>query len=84
MGTINSNCLQKCSVKELISYPMPLYGTIVRKINVTLKGVRYSEKLQLTAALCNEILLQWQIWLMFLWESKFATAKIEYTFEMGM
>ena len=29
---------------------------IASKINVTLKGVRLSEKLQLTAALCNEIL----------------------------
>ena len=29
--------------------------TIASKINVTPKGVRLSEKLQLTAALCNEI-----------------------------
>ena len=29
--------------------------TIASKINVTTKGVRLSEKLQLTAALCNEI-----------------------------
>ena len=28
---------------------------IASKINVTPKGVRLSEKLQLTAALCNEI-----------------------------
>ena len=32
--------------------------TIAGKINVTPKGVRLSEKLQLTAALCNEIWLQ--------------------------
>ena len=31
------------------------YGTIASKITVTPKGVRLSEKLQLTAALCNEI-----------------------------
>ena len=30
-------------------------GTIASKINVTPKGVRLSQKLQLTAALCNEI-----------------------------
>ena len=29
--------------------------TIASKINVTPKGVKLSEKLQLTAALCNEI-----------------------------
>ena len=29
--------------------------TIACKINVTPKGVRFSEVLQLTAALCNEI-----------------------------
>ena len=32
-----------------------MYTTIASKINVTPKGVRLSEKLQLTAALCNEI-----------------------------
>ena len=32
---------------------------------------------QKTAALCNEI------WLMLLWASKFATAKIEYSFKIG-
>ena len=31
------------------------YGTITIKITVTPKGVRLSEKLQLNAALCNEI-----------------------------
>ena len=30
-------------------------GTIASKINVTPKGVRFLEKLHLTAALCNEI-----------------------------
>ena len=30
-------------------------STIASKINVTPKGVRLSEKLQLTAALCDEI-----------------------------
>ena len=30
-------------------------STIASKINVTLKGVRVSEHLQLTAAHCNEI-----------------------------
>ena len=29
-------------------------GTIASKINATAKGVRLSEKLQLTAVLCNE------------------------------
>ena len=32
-----------------------LEGIIASKINATPKGVRLSEKLQLTAALCNEI-----------------------------
>ena len=35
--------------------------TIASKINVTPEGVRLSVKLQLTAALCNEIWPQWQI-----------------------
>ena len=33
-------------------------GTIASKINVTLYGLRLSEKLQLIATLCNEIWLQ--------------------------
>ena len=32
-----------------------LLCTIASKINITSKGVRSSEKLELTAALCNEI-----------------------------
>ena len=35
-----------------------ILGTIISKINVNHKGVRLSEKMQLTAALCYEILLQ--------------------------
>ena len=41
-----------------------------------------SDKLQLTAALCNVFWPQWQIWLMLLWESKLARAKIECSLEM--
>ena len=37
---------------------------IASKINATPEGVRLSEKLKLTAALCNENWPQWQIWLM--------------------
>ena len=47
------------------------------------KDARLSDKLQLTAALCNEIWPQKQIWLLLLWASKFATANIESSFEMG-
>ena len=32
-----------------------ILGTITSKINATPKGVRLSENLQLTTALCNEI-----------------------------
>ena len=35
--------------------PGVLKSTTTSKINVTLKGFRLSKKLQLTAALCNEI-----------------------------
>ena len=52
-------------------------NSIASKINGTPKGARLSEKLQLTAALCNEIRP------ILLWASKFATAKIECSFEMG-
>ena len=40
--------------------------------NVTPNGVRFSEKVELTVALCDEIWPQWQIWLMLLWARKFA------------
>ena len=67
----------------LCSLQQKLECTIASKTNGTPKGVRLSEKLQLTAALCNEIWPQLQIWLLLLWASKFATAKIECSFEMG-
>ena len=41
-------------ILPIIKY-IALKGTIADIINVTSKGVRLSEKLQLTAALCNEI-----------------------------
>ena len=54
------------------------WGTIASKINVTPKCVWLSEKLHLTAGVCNEIWPQWKNWLMLLWASKFATAKIDF------
>ena len=44
---------------------MGIIGT-TSKVHVTPKGVRLSGKLQLIAALCNEIWPQSQIWLMLL------------------
>ena len=52
-------------------------------LNVTPEGVRLSGKMQLSAALCNKIWPQQQIWLMLLWASKLAAIKIECSFEMG-
>ena len=40
-------------------------GTIASKVNVTPKCVTFSEKLQLTAAVRNEIWPQKQIWIVY-------------------
>ena len=45
----------KHDIEIKISSISQVYCTIESKINVTPKGARCSEKLQLTAALCNEI-----------------------------
>ena len=44
---------------------------------------KVSEKVQLTAAPCNELYRSNKFYLCLLWASKFATGKIEFSFEMG-
>ena len=41
--------------KLWLRFELILAPALASKINVTPKGIRLSEKLQLTAALCNEI-----------------------------
>ena len=52
----------------------------LRQQNVIPKGVKIARK---TAALCNEIWPQTVVTNLLLRVSKFATAKIEFSFEMG-
>ena len=77
---VPNNFLSASTVKLLqfqIKLEITWCSTFASKVNVTPKVVKFSEKLQLTAALCNEI------WLMLLWARKFVTAKIDFSFEMG-
>ena len=48
-------CVLKLSSHSAIKKIGHQQGTIASKINVTPKGVRLSEKLQLIAALCDKI-----------------------------